>query len=176
LIEINEILKVLPHRYPFIMIDKVLELTDEKIVAIKNVTINEYYFSGHFPELPIMPGVLMIEALAQAGGVYASQFYGNNLKEYMLFSWLAFYAMWIYTTPAITQHVYGTTDSSSLLYNQGANWVGVLFAVYNGVSALGAFLLPVIARQIGRKATHAIALTLGGISLISLFLSVIPTC
>ena len=93
----------------------------------------------------------------------------GQLAVVQFFSWLAFYAMWIYTTPAITQHVYGTTDSASVLYNQGANWVGVLFAVYNGVSALSAFLLPVIARQIGRKETHAIALTLGGISLISLF-------
>ena len=93
----------------------------------------------------------------------------GQLAVVQFFSWLAFYAMWIYTTPAITQHVYGTTDSASVLYNQGANWVGVLFAVYNGVSALSAFLLPVIARQIGRKATHAIALALGGISFISLF-------
>ncbi|MEN6589408.1 MAG: MFS transporter [Proteiniphilum sp.] len=93
----------------------------------------------------------------------------GQLAVVQFFSWLAFYAMWIYTTPAITQHVYGTTDSASVLYNQGANWVGVLFAVYNGVSALTAFLLPVIARQIGRKATHAIALTLGGISFIALF-------
>lgn len=93
----------------------------------------------------------------------------GQLAVVQFFSWLAFYAMWIYTTPAITQHVYGTTDSASVLYNQGANWVGVLFAVYNGVSALSAFLLPVIARQIGRKATHAIALTLGGISFIALF-------
>lgn len=85
------------------------------------------------------------------------------------FSWLAFYAMWIYTTPAITQHIYGTSDSSSLLYNQGANWVGVLFAVYNGVSAISAFLLPLIAKQIGRKATHSLALALGGISFISLY-------
>jgi maltose/moltooligosaccharide transporter len=92
-----------------------------------------------------------------------------QLAVVQFFSWLAFYAMWIYTTPAITQHVYGTTDTASVLYNQGANWVGVLFAVYNGVSALSAFLLPVIAGQIGRKATHAIALALGGISLISLF-------
>ena len=93
----------------------------------------------------------------------------GQLAVVQFFSWLAFYAMWIYTTPAITQHVYGTTDSSSELYNQGANWVGVLFAVYNGVSAISAFLLPALARQIGRKATHAIALTMGGVAFISLF-------
>lgn len=93
----------------------------------------------------------------------------GQLAIVQFFSWLAFYAMWIYTTPAITQHVYGTADSASELYNQGANWVGVLFAVYNGVSALSAFLLPVIAGQIGRKATHAIALAFGGIAFISLF-------
>lgn len=93
----------------------------------------------------------------------------GQLAVVQFFSWLAFYAMWIYTTPAITQHVYGTTDSSSDLYNQGANWVGVLFAVYNAVSAVSAFLLPVIARQIGRKATHTIALILGGLSFISLY-------
>lgn len=93
----------------------------------------------------------------------------GQLAVVQFFSWLAFYAMWIYTTPAITQHVYGTVDSTSELYNQGANWVGVLFAVYNAVSALTAFLLPVIARQIGRKSTHALALALGGISFISLY-------
>lgn len=93
----------------------------------------------------------------------------GQLAVVQFFSWLAFYAMWIYTTPAITQHIYGTTDSSSELYNQGANWVGVLFAVYNGVSAVSAFLLPLIAKQIGRKATHAIALALGGLSFVSLF-------
>lgn len=93
----------------------------------------------------------------------------GQLAVVQFFSWLAFYAMWIYTTPAITQHVYGTTDSTSVLYNKGANWVGMLFAVYNAVSAITAFVLPVIARQMGRKATHAAALVLGGISFISLY-------
>ena len=93
----------------------------------------------------------------------------GQLAVVQFFSWLSFYALWIYTTPAITQHIYGTTDSTSLLYNQGANWVGVLYAVYNAVSAISAFLLPVIARQIGRKATLSIALAFGGVSLISLF-------
>ena len=93
----------------------------------------------------------------------------GQLAVVQFFSWLSFYAMWIYTTPAVTQHVFGTNDTASELYNQGADWVGVLFAVYNAVSALSAFLLPVLARQIGRKATHSIALALGGISFISFF-------
>src|SRR5213080_4085942 len=67
--DIHEILKILPHRYPLLLIDRVLELKrKERIVAIKNVTINEPFFVGHFPNLPIMPGVLIVEAIAQAGG------------------------------------------------------------------------------------------------------------
>lgn len=68
-LDIHEILKILPHRYPLLLIDRVLELKRrERIVAIKNVTINEPFFNGHFPGLPIMPGVLVVEAIAQAGG------------------------------------------------------------------------------------------------------------
>jgi 3-hydroxyacyl-[acyl-carrier-protein] dehydratase len=68
-LDIHDILKILPHRYPFLLIDRVLELKRrESIVAIKNVTINEPFFNGHFPGLPIMPGVLIVEAIAQAGG------------------------------------------------------------------------------------------------------------
>ncbi len=67
--DIHEILKILPHRYPLLLIDRVLELERrQRVVAIKNVTINEPFFNGHFPGLPIMPGVLIIEAIAQAGG------------------------------------------------------------------------------------------------------------
>src|SRR6202140_4299859 len=68
-LEIHDILKILPHRYPLLLIDRVVELERKKrIVAIKNVTINEPFFCGHFPGLPIMPGVLIVEAMAQAGG------------------------------------------------------------------------------------------------------------
>src|SRR5579863_8643543 len=68
-LDIHDILKILPHRYPFLLIDRVLELKrKERIVALKNVTINEPFFAGHFPGAPIMPGVLIIEAIAQAGG------------------------------------------------------------------------------------------------------------
>ena len=66
---IQEILKYLPHRYPFLLVDKILECADDHIVGIKNVTFNEPFFTGHFPELPIMPGVLVIEAMAQASGI-----------------------------------------------------------------------------------------------------------
>ncbi len=70
--EITEIMRRLPHRYPFLLVDRVLELTvNEKVVAIKNVTMNEPQFTGHFPHHPIMPGVLIIEAMAQAAGLLA---------------------------------------------------------------------------------------------------------
>lgn len=69
---INQIMQFLPHRYPFLLIDRILELVPaKKVIALKNVTINEPFFQGHFPCLPIMPGVLIIEAMAQAAGVLA---------------------------------------------------------------------------------------------------------
>jgi beta-hydroxyacyl-ACP dehydratase FabZ len=69
--KLEQILGLLPHRYPFLLIDRVLEVTDDKVVALKNVTFNEPYFQGHFPGAPVMPGVLQIEAMAQAGGILA---------------------------------------------------------------------------------------------------------
>jgi UDP-3-O-[3-hydroxymyristoyl] N-acetylglucosamine deacetylase/3-hydroxyacyl-[acyl-carrier-protein] dehydratase len=67
---IDEIMKVLPHRYPFLLVDRILELEEKKrIVGLKNVTMNEPFFQGHFPGHPIMPGVLIIEAMAQVGGI-----------------------------------------------------------------------------------------------------------
>jgi len=70
MMDINQIMSILPHRYPFLLVDRVLEIERKKrIVAIKNVTINEPFFQGHFPGFPIMPGVLIIEAIAQTGGV-----------------------------------------------------------------------------------------------------------
>ncbi len=70
--DILKIIELLPHRYPFLLVDRVIELVpDDKITALKNVTMNEPFFSGHFPGQPIMPGVLIIEAMAQAGGLLA---------------------------------------------------------------------------------------------------------
>lgn len=78
-INIGEILKILPHRYPFLLVDKILEYkSGESIKGLKNVTINEPFFQGHFPGQPIMPGVLILEAMAQVGGILA---YISNDEE-----------------------------------------------------------------------------------------------
>ena len=70
--DIEKIMDILPHRYPFLLIDRIIEIIPgEKIVALKNVTINEPFFQGHFPDVPIMPGVLIVEAMGQAGGILA---------------------------------------------------------------------------------------------------------
>lgn len=70
IIEIDEIKQILPHRYPFLLVDRVTEITDNKITGYKNVTVNEEFFNGHFPDFPVMPGVLIIEALAQISGIF----------------------------------------------------------------------------------------------------------
>ena len=69
MIDINAIKEALPHRYPMLLVDRVLEVSEDEIVALKNVTVNEPFFNGHFPQYPVMPGVLIMEALAQTAGV-----------------------------------------------------------------------------------------------------------
>jgi len=91
-----------------------------------------------------------------------------QLAIVQFFTWIAFFAMWIYTTSGIAQNSYGTTDTTSKAYQDAGDWVGVMFMVYNGVSALAAFLLPMLAKKIGRKATHFVALLIGGIGLVSM--------
>jgi 3-hydroxyacyl-[acyl-carrier-protein] dehydratase len=86
-LDIQDIFKILPHRYPFLLIDRVIEMTrKQRIVAIKNVTINEPFFAGHFPNLPIMPGVLMIEALAQTGAVLLLSEVDNRRDKLVVFT------------------------------------------------------------------------------------------
>ena len=86
------------------------------------------------------------------------------------FSWFALFSMWVYTTPTVAQHFFGTTDPNSPAYQEAGDWVGILFGVYNGVSAVLALLLPVIAQRVGRRMTHSLALTAGGLSFLSFFI------
>ena len=92
-----------------------------------------------------------------------------QLSYVQFFSWFALFAMWIYTTPAVTRHIYNTTDPTSLAFNEGADWVGVLMAVYNGFAAIMAFFLVWLAKKMTRKSVHAISLVCGGIGLISFY-------
>jgi maltose/moltooligosaccharide transporter len=92
-----------------------------------------------------------------------------QLAFVQFFTWLAFFAMWIYTTSAIAQNTYGTTDTTSKAFQDAGDWVGVMFMVYNGVSAMAAFLLPILAMRISKRYTHMLALVLGGVALISIF-------
>ncbi|MCC5922170.1 MAG: MFS transporter [Crocinitomicaceae bacterium] len=101
----------------------------------------------------------------------------NTMKQLawvQFFSWFALFSMWIYTTQAVTSHTYGVSDTTSKIYNDAADWVTVLFGVYNGVAALVAFLIPVVAKRITRKVTHFLSLTLGGFGLISIFFIMDP--
>ncbi len=93
----------------------------------------------------------------------------KQLASVQFFSWFALFAMWIYTTPAVTQHIYKTSDTTSSLYNNGADWVGVLMAVYNGFAAVMAFVLVWMAKKTNRKTVHIISLIFGGIGLASFY-------
>lgn len=80
--DIHRILELLPHRYPFLLVDRVLSIVpNERIVALKNVTINEPYFTGHFPHRPVMPGVLMLEALAQTAALLTFESQGTQIDD-----------------------------------------------------------------------------------------------
>ena len=84
--DICKIMEALPHRYPFLLLDRVISIEEGKsIVALKNVTINEEFFNGHFPSFPVMPGVLIVEAMAQAGGILAMQDLGGVLGNRKIF-------------------------------------------------------------------------------------------
>jgi len=99
----------------------------------------------------------------------------KQLALVQFFSWFALFSMWIYTTAGITSYHYGTNDVLSAAYNEGAVWVGILFAAYNGVAALAALAIPALARKIGRKMTHLVNMCLGGIGLISFIFIKDPT-
>lgn len=101
----------------------------------------------------------------------------KELGLVQFFSWFALFSMWVFSTPAIAEHIYNVKpgDTSSIEYANAANWVGILFGVYNGVSAIYALALPFITKRISRKATHAISLLAGGLGLISIYFIEDPT-
>ena len=86
MLDIDQIRKILPHRYPMLLVDRILEISDKRVVGIKNVTANEPYFQGHFPDFPIMPGVLVVEAMAQCGGVLALRDMSDRDSKVVLFT------------------------------------------------------------------------------------------
>jgi maltose/moltooligosaccharide transporter len=94
----------------------------------------------------------------------------RQLAFVQFFSWFALFSMWIYTTPAVTHHIYGTSDTTTALYNEGADWVGVLMAVYNGFAAVMAFILIWLAKLTSRKTVHFISLVCGGLGLASFYI------
>jgi maltose/moltooligosaccharide transporter len=104
------------------------------------------------------------------GDLYGMPVSMRQLAWVQLFSWFALFAMWIYTTAGVTQTIYGTTDVGSALYNEGANWVGMLFAAYNGFAALAAVVIPLMVRRLGLRISHLVNLCLGGAGLLSFLL------
>ena len=83
--DVSEIQALLPHRYPFLLVDRVVEMGEDKVVGLKNVTINEPFFQGHFPGQPVMPGVLLVEALAQAGALLACKATGFDPAKQVIY-------------------------------------------------------------------------------------------
>jgi maltose/moltooligosaccharide transporter len=94
----------------------------------------------------------------------------KQLAVVQFFSWFALFAMWIYTTPAVTHHIYGASDTTSELYNKGADWVGVLMAVYNGFAAVMAFVLVWLSKKLSRKTVHMVSLICGGLAFLSFYI------
>ncbi len=86
MLNIDEIRQILPHRYPMLLVDRILEISERRVVGIKNVTANEPFFQGHFPDYPIMPGVLVVEAMAQCGGVLALRGMEDRREKVVLFA------------------------------------------------------------------------------------------
>jgi maltose/moltooligosaccharide transporter len=128
-----------------------------------------------FGLLQLLAGLLTKQKKTSGGFIVVlNDFYNmpktmRQLAVVQFFSWFALFAMWIYTTPAVTHHIYGATDPASELYNKGADWVGVLMSVYNGFAAVMAFILVWLAKLTNRKTVHMISLIIGGISFASFY-------
>ena len=125
--------------------------------VLRAVGQTENFFSHVLEDLNTMPTVM------------------KRLAWVQFFSWAALFMMWIYSTPAVTSFHFGATDTGSEAYSEGANWVGLLFATYNGIAAVYALLLPMMAKRFNRRVTHAINLAIGGVSLASFYFITDPT-
>ena len=125
----------------------------------ENIVEEKSKFSDIFKDILAMPKTMRQLGLVQ------------------FFPWIALFGMWVFTTPALAQHIYGlpVSDTKSPLYQEAGNWVGILFGVYNGVAMFYALLLPAIAHKIGRKLTHSISLLAGAIGLLSIYFITTPT-
>lgn len=157
-------------------------------ILIGGVTTAGVYYAGYDAELYILTiGLLVLGLVSLIAGFLQR---GGNTQQGLVvvvhdfltmpktmiqlavaqfFSWFALFSMWIYTTAAVTAHIYGTSDTTSALYNEGADWVGILFAIYNGFAAVIAFGLAPMAKATSRKIVHAGSLVLGGLSLIGIY-------
>ncbi|MEI7037969.1 MFS transporter [Fulvimonas yonginensis] len=122
-------------------------------------------FGALFAWLSVARGQGMLRQVM--GDLYGMPGPMRRLAWVQFFSWFALFAMWIYTTPGVTQSLFGSTDPSSAAYNEGANWVGVLFAAYNGFAALAAIAIPRMVRWWGLRVSHLVNLCLGGAGLLS---------
>lgn len=158
------------------------------LLAISGILIIWFYTQNLEPQLYVLCGVFALfgfsyffASLFMKKDLYRNGFVQivrdfQNMPKTMIqlgfvqfFSWFALFAMWIYTTSAVTSHIYLSTDTTSLTYNEGADWVSLLFSGYNGVAAVAALLLPYLAKFTSRRVTHLIALTCGGLGLISFY-------
>jgi len=158
------------------------------LLALGAILAFVFYRANLNQELYVLSGILGVFGLAYAGssiwmskGMYRNGFVQivrdfQNMPRTMIelafvqfFSWFSLFAMWIYTTSAVTLHVFGSDDPSSKAYNEGADWVGVCFAVYNGVAAAVALLLPELAKRTSRRFTHMLALLSGAAGLASIY-------
>lgn len=153
------------------------------IIYITAVQAELYIFSGGcmlYGIVQIVAGFLTLRHATDNGFVEVVNDLNHmpstmvQLAVVQFFSWFALFSMWIYTTPAVTHHIYGTSDTTSALYNEGADWVSVCFGVYNGVAALIAFALQPLANATSRKTVHMIALILGGLGLASIYVITQP--
>ncbi len=158
------------------------------LISVGSLLAVWFYLESLEPQLYVLSGIFFL-----FGGAYSLGsvlMFGNNYQNgfvqivrdfqnmpktmvqlafVQFFSWFALFAMWIYSTSAVTSHIYGETDTTSQAYNDGADWVSILFAGYNGVAAIAALLLPILAKFTNRKVAHMIALCAGGFGLISFY-------